>query len=153
MLAAKSKGRMDNNLGSSYNSMLSLGGNYGDARELNRVRNLPFQDFHSHSGSLSTNSFVRKAGSFMQEGGRSMPSLQDGDSGVADAEIEGGEAVLGNPNNVTMYGGAGAQNASPLGFTATGAKHGQSNNGGSEGIPLHSDEELYIGSDKLALDG
>lgn len=154
MLAAKSRGRMDNNLGSSYNAMLAYGGHTGgDAVELNRIKSMSLQDYRGHSGMMSPTSRVRTAGSYLQQGGRSMPMLQNGDNGVADAEIEGGEAVLGNPNSVTMYGGADAKHASPAGFIAQGAKHGQTNNGGSEGIPLHSDEELYIGSDKLALDG
>lgn len=85
--------------------------------------------------------------------GGSLPKLENGDNGVADAEIEGGEAVIGNPNDVTMYGGANAEHSSPVGFMANGANHGETNNAGTEGIPLMSNSELYIGSKKLGLNG
>ena len=81
------------------------------------------------------------------------PFSMDDDYGMADVEIEGGEAVLVNPNLVTMYGGGKSSNESTYGFMAHGAKHGQINEAGSQGIPISSEEEAYIGSDHLGLDG
>ena len=52
-----------------------------------------------------------------------------------------------------MYGGADYNTASPVGFMAEGAQHGQMNAAGTEGIPIKSNQEMYIGSEKLTLDG
>jgi hypothetical protein len=116
---------------------------------------------NSNSGTLSTsskgirleNGKVQRFFNEKYQVGGIVPNLQKGDDGSADAEIEGGEAVIGNPQDVTMYGGASAEHSSPVGFMANGANHGQENEGGSEGIPLMSNSELYIGSKKLGLNG
>lgn len=95
----------------------------------------PFMNKREKGGS------IRKPRRIMQAGG-DMPY-----------EIEDGEAVLGNPNSAQLYGGADSSNESELGFIANGAKHGETNDYGSEGIPMDADEEMYVGSDAIGLDG
>jgi hypothetical protein len=127
----RGQGRLINGLSNSYNPEMARGGyvngeaggiddyrtmspKAGDAAELARVRNMPFTQFSSQRGSLSRNSRVRKAGSPVYATGGYAPNLHMQDGGAAaDAEIEGGEAVIGNPNAVDLYGGADASHTSP----------------------------------------
>lgn len=91
----------------------------------------------------------------LQMGG---PTTQNNGSANADVEIEGGEAVFsqnGNADQASLYGGASASDSSSLGFMAEGAKHGQKNNAGSEGIPMEvgDSDGMYVGSKELGVDG
>lgn len=137
----------------------------GDGIELARARSLGKSDTqfgrfaNGAGGKLSSTSRVRRAG-YAQGGatntnyGSYMPNryMQDGGE-LADAEIENNEAVIGNPNSVNLFGGADAEHTSPLGFIAKGAQHNEKNSAGTSGIPMGSSEEMYIGSDKLTLNG
>jgi hypothetical protein len=98
----------------------------------------------------------RKGGFVNFRNGGPAEVLQDG--GEADVEIEGGEAVVsqnGRAEDTTLFGGAEAKNASPIGYMAQGAKHGEKNAAGSEGIPMSVEDPdgVYIASKKLGLDG
>jgi hypothetical protein len=79
--------------------------------------------------------------------------MQDGGEEV-NVEIEGDEAVVGYPDDVTMYGGADADTISSRGFMARGAKHSEMNDSGkSKGIPFHSDESKMIHSTVITNEG
>jgi len=52
-----------------------------------------------------------------------------------------------------MFGGASASKVSSKGFLANGARHGQKNAGGTEGIPMKTDESVYIASAKITEKG
>lgn len=159
-MADRTRGRNVGTLGNSYNPEIARGGYVQSEAQIAKSYKNPNRPMsYSRSGGSNGVAYAGKPGyeKFFNEkyanGGGIQPTLKKMENGGADAEIEGGEAVLGNPQAVTMYGGADAKHSSSAGFMATGANHGQKNESGSEGIPLQSNEEVYIGSKRLGLDG
>lgn len=166
-LEEKQKGfeLQDNELKRSYNPMTMKRGGYTpqEQAEKRAAMNLKDRPVPTYSPYMSPKSpGIYKAGTnsytpFFNkraEGGPVKPRLKRQDGGPqAGVEIEGGEAVIGDPNNMTLYGGADASHSSSLGFMAQGANHGQMNEAGTEGIPMQADENAYIGSKRLGLDG
>lgn len=95
----------------------------------------------------------------MKHGGMYRPNYEMEDGGEANVEIEDGEAVIGNPQGMTLHGGAKSNTESPMGMMVSGAEHGQKNAAGTEGIPVSfhkpslNPEGAYIGSKYLRPDG
>lgn len=159
-MADRTRGRNVGTLGNSYNPEIRRGGYVQSEAQVAKSYKNPNRPLsYSRAGGSDGVAYAGKPGyeRFFNEkyanGGGIKPTLKKMENGGADAEIEGGEAVLGNPQAVTMYGGADAKHSSSSGFMAKGANHGEKNESGSEGIPLQSNEEVYIGSKRLGLDG
>lgn len=182
-LEERAKPRQVGTLGTSYNPEMQYGGNtqYQQAAErqlVDRIRKNPYNTYSSgpamtttgrlpmagtetsympqmKNGGCTTVSSIKSKLRKMQEGG---PIQNVGMGAAADVEIEGGEAVYsknGMANASTLYGGATSDTNSSKGFMARGAKHGQTNEAGSEGIPMsvQDHEGNYVGSEKLGVDG
>ena len=89
---------------------------------------------------------------FAQKGGIIRPKLNT--SGEPNVEVEDGEIILGNPNNMTLYGQAGSSMRSPYAIKVHGDKHEQdTDKDGMEGIPMKVDEGTYVASNYLGVDG
>jgi hypothetical protein len=96
-------------------------------------------------------------------GGGMGPRLEMQDSGQAPVEVESGEVAANprgqfNPRGVTLHGGADAESVSSRGMVFRGAKHGELNDAGTEGIPVSMDGQtnpdgMYIYSAHLRPDG
>jgi hypothetical protein len=99
----------------------------------------------------STQGKYRNDSIYAKEGKRITPKRKDVDPNV---EIEDGEIVLANPEQIVLHGNADTSLESRYAAKYHGDKHGEdTDKDGMEGIPLTSEDEAYVASDYLGLDG